>query len=106
LSKKELRQKKSEIIAHRSRVLGPLQKKIARIEDAIEVREMRIKTVNEQLLTASQTGDGKKIQTLSKQLSDLEIEVESFFAELEQKTNDLDSGNITFEKQLKELERL
>jgi ATP-binding cassette, subfamily F, member 3 len=106
LTKKELRRKKSEIIAHRSRVLGPLQKKIARIEDAIEAREMRIKTVNEQLLTASQNGDGKKIQTLSKQLSDLEIEVEAFFADLEQKTCDLDSGNITFEKQLKELERL
>ncbi len=106
LNKKEMRQKKSEIIAGRSRVLGPIQKKINAIEDEIEIRESRIQAVNDELLTASEKGDGKNIQLLSKQLSDLELEVESLFADLEEKTNDLESHNIQFEKQLKELERL
>ena len=105
LSKKALRQKKSEIIADRSRVLGPIQKKIAAIEDAIEACEEQIKTVNQQLLTASRNGDGEKIQTLSKLLADLDARVESLFADLEKKTFDLETLGTPFEKQLNELER-
>jgi ATP-binding cassette, subfamily F, member 3 len=105
LSKKALRQKKSEIIADRSKVLGPIQKKIAQIEDAIEEKEIRIKIVNDQLLAASQNGDGEKIQTFSKQLAKLESRVESLFSDLEQKTHELETLNTPFEKQLKELER-
>ncbi|HKJ99776.1 MAG TPA: ATP-binding cassette domain-containing protein [Desulfotignum sp.] len=106
INKKKLRQKKSEIIAGRSRVLGPIQKKISQIEDEIESLENRIQAVNEELLTASENNDGKRIQMFSKQLSDLEITVESLFADLEDKMNDLESHNIQFENQLKELERL
>jgi ATP-binding cassette subfamily F protein 3 len=106
LSKKALRQKKSEIIADRSRVLGPIQKKINGIEDAIEACEIEIKTVNGSLMTASQNGDGQAIQTLSKQLADLESREEALFLELEAETRKLESKNQPFETQLKELERL
>ena len=106
LNKKELRQKKSEIIADRSRVLGPIQKKIAQIEDEIETLEGHIEKVNAELLTASENADGKNIQTLSKRLSDLENAVESLFSDLEAKMENLESQNVPFEKQLKELERL
>ena len=106
LSKKALRQKKSEIIADRSRVLGPIQKKINGIEDAIEACEIEIKTVNGSLMTASQKGDGQAIQTLSKQLADLESREEALFLELEAETRKLESKNQPFETQLKELERL
>ena len=106
LSKKALRQKKSEIIADRSRVLGPIQKKINGIEDAIEACEIEIKTVNGSLMTASHKGDGQAIQKLSKQLADLESLEESLFLELEAETRKLESKNQPFETQLKELERL
>ncbi len=106
MNKKKMRRKKSEIIAGRSRVLGPIQKKISRIEDEIESLENRIQAVNEELLTASENNNGKSIQIFSKQLSDLETSVESLFADLEEKMNDLESHNIQFENQLKELERL
>jgi ATP-binding cassette subfamily F protein 3 len=105
LSKKALRQKKSEIIADRSRVLGPIQKKITRIEDAIEACEIQIKTVNDTLLTASQHGDGETIQTGSKELAELEARVEALFQELEKENEKLESMNQPFENQLKELER-
>jgi ATP-binding cassette subfamily F protein 3 len=105
LSKKALRQKKSEIIADRSRVLGPIQKKIARIEDAIEACETQIKTVNDSLLTASENGDGEKIQTFSKELADLESRVEALFKDLEAENETLESKSQPFENQLKELER-
>jgi len=105
LSKKALRQKKSEIIADRSRVVGPIQKKITRIEDAIEACEIQIKTVNDALLTASETGDGEKIQIGSKELADLEARVEALFQDLETENEKLESLNQPFENQLKELER-
>jgi ATP-binding cassette subfamily F protein 3 len=105
LSKKALRQKKSEIIADRSRVLKPIQKKIAGIEDAIEACENQIKIVNESLLTASQNGDGETIQTCSKELADLEATVEQLFSDLEMENDILESMNQPFENQLKELER-
>jgi len=105
LSKKALRQKKSEIIAGRSRVLGPIQKKINRIEDTIEVCETQIKTVNEALLAASENGDGERIQTFSKELADLEARVEALFKDLETENETLESMSQPFENQLKELER-
>jgi ATP-binding cassette, subfamily F, member 3 len=106
LSKKALRQKKSEIIAERSRVTGPVQKKITGIEDAIEACEIEIKSVNESLMTASRDGDGGAIQTFSKQLADLEARVDVLFLDLEKETRKLDSMNQPFDNQLKELERL
>ncbi|MDZ7665280.1 MAG: ABC-F family ATP-binding cassette domain-containing protein [Desulfotignum sp.] len=105
LSKKVLRQKKSEIIADRSRILGPIQKKITKIEDAIEACEIQIKTVNDALLTASEDGDGETIQTGSKKLADLEARVEALFQDLETENEKLESMNQPFENQLKELER-
>jgi ATP-binding cassette, subfamily F, member 3 len=106
LSKKALRQKKSEIISERSRVTGPIQKKITGIEDAIEACEIEIKSVNESLMTASRDGDGGAIQTFSKQLADLEARVDVLFLDLEKETRKLDSMNQPFDNQLKELERL
>ncbi|MFN2436779.1 MAG: ABC-F family ATP-binding cassette domain-containing protein [Desulfotignum sp.] len=105
LNKKALRQKKSEIIADRSRILGPIQKKITKIEDAIEACEIQIKTVNDALLTASEDGDGETIQTGSKKLADLEARVEALFQDLETENEKLESMNQPFENQLKELER-
>jgi ATP-binding cassette subfamily F protein 3 len=106
VNKKALRRKKSEIIADRSRIIGPIQKEISRIEDAIETCDTQIKEVNDSLLTASEKGDGEKIQTYSKQLADLEARVESLFQELEEETRRLESMSRPFENQLRELERL
>ncbi len=106
LSKKALRRKKSEIIADRSRIIGPIQKKITRIEDAIETCDFQLKVVNDSLLAASEKGDGENIQTFSKQLADLEARVETLFQELEEETRKLESMSQPFENQLKKLERL
>jgi ATP-binding cassette subfamily F protein 3 len=105
LSKKELRQKKSEIIAGRSKIINPIQKVIARIEDSIEEKEIHTKKVNENLLTASQEQDGSRIQVLAKQLATLEKEVESLFEELEEQMDEMELKKESFEKELNALER-
>ena len=105
LSKKELRQKKSEIIAIRSKAITPIQKIIDGIEDYIEEKEDQTRKTNEKLLIASQDQDGAKIQILSKELASLEREVESLFEDLEKQMDEIDSQKKVFEKQLSALER-
>ncbi len=83
LSKKAIRQKKSEIINQKSKALNPLKLKIDRLENSIEKNEKLINNINEKLLKASMDQDGAKIQELSKKLSNLEGGNESLFDELE-----------------------
>jgi ATP-binding cassette subfamily F protein 3 len=105
LSKKEMRQKKSEIIAGRSKVITPIQREITRIENTIEEKETRIQTVNENLLIASQEQDGTKIQILAKELADLEREVDTLFEALEYQMDEMEIKKKSFDQELNELER-
>jgi len=105
LSKKVLRQKKSEIIAQRSKKAGPLQKLIEKIEDAIEEKEEKIGQVNEDLLAASTTQNGQKIQLLSKDLAGLQAKVDTLFDDLEEKTDQVEAIKKNFDQQLLDLER-
>ena len=95
LSKKELRQKKSEIVAGRSKVINPIQKAISCIEDTIEDKETHTQNVNEQLLIASQDQDGPRIATLAKELASLGKEVESLFDELEKQMDEMEIGRAS-----------
>ncbi|MBU0971592.1 MAG: ABC transporter ATP-binding protein, partial [Proteobacteria bacterium] len=104
LSKKELRQKKSEIIASRSKAINPIQRAITRTEDTIEEKEGRIQKINEQLLIASQQQDGQGIATLAKELAGLEKEVESLFEALELQMDEMELKTKDFEKELNALE--
>ncbi|HCY84370.1 MAG TPA: ABC transporter ATP-binding protein [Desulfobacteraceae bacterium] len=105
LSKKQLRKKKSELVAQRSKELNPLQKQITKIENGIEKREKRLKVVNQALLEASESGDGGRIQDLSKELAALEAEVETLFEDLEEKTDAADEIKAAYDKDIEELER-
>ncbi len=105
LSRKQLRQKKSEIINQRSKAVGPLKKAVDKIEAAIEVNEEKMAQVNQALLKASQDQDGAEIQKLSKELSQLEAQVEDLFEALEEETDKLESAKKQFDAQLEELER-
>jgi ATP-binding cassette subfamily F protein 3 len=105
LSKKELRKKKSELVAAKSKKLSPLLKQIGKIEDEIEQKEEKILSVNNALLEASNKGDGAKIQQLSKELAVLEAEVENLFDVLEEKSDQAEVLKKEFDQQLSELER-
>ncbi len=83
LSKKKIRQKKSEIINQKSNALNPVKQKIEILENDIDKNEKLINDINEKLLKASLDQDGSKIQELSKSLSNLEGGNESLFDELE-----------------------
>ncbi|MCP4673045.1 MAG: ABC-F family ATP-binding cassette domain-containing protein [Desulfobacula sp.] len=102
LSKKEIRQKKSELIIKKSKELNPLKLNIDRLENDIDKNEKLINDINEKLLTASLDKDGSKIQELSKKLSNLEDTNESLFDELEVYMEKFEKIELLFEGKLEE----
>ncbi len=105
LSKKELRQKKSEIITQKSKKLKPINQKIEKLENDIEKNDHLINKINERLLEASQNQDGRKIQSLAKELSELEKLNEKLFEDLEIQMELFEEIERSFNNRLEEVER-
>ena len=105
LSKKEIRQKKSEIITQKSREIKPAKQKIEALENNIEKNEILIGKINEELLEASNNQNGQKIQSLAKELARLENLNEILFDDLEIQMNIFEKIDTWFNNQLEEFER-
>lgn len=105
LSKKEIRQKKSEIITQKSKQIKPVKQKIQKLENKIDKNDTLISKANEKLLQASNSQDGSKIQTLSKELAKLDHLNENLFKDLEIQMNLFDKIEKSFKDQIKEIER-
>jgi len=104
LTKKARRQKRSEIISERGSVLGPLQKRISKVEDEIEAQEKRLAELSEEMIEASQTQDAARIEKLSYAIHTGRPVVEELFEELENLTTELDGAEARFEERLRALE--
>ena len=104
LTKKELRRKRSDIIKQRSKITGPLEKRIARLEDDIETHEIELDRRNRDMQQASQKQDGQRIAELSRAIHANQSAIDKYFDELEEITHELDSHNADFEKQLQALD--
>lgn len=107
LTKKELRQKKSDIISRKSKEMNPIKKRMDHIENDIEKNEALIAQTNHMLLEASAAAkkDGKQIQTLSKELADLQALNEKLFEELEFQMGLLDKIETEYHHLLEDVER-
>ncbi len=103
LSKKAIRQKKSEIIGQKSYKARPIKKKIDALENKIDKNEKEISIINEDLIKASANQDGNKIQELSKNLSKFERINETLFDDLEIQMDLLEEIETVFNSQLKDL---
>jgi ATP-binding cassette subfamily F protein 3 len=104
LSKKEARRERSEIIALRSRVVKPLEKKIARAEQVIEEGDARLQNLHAAMQEATAAGDGARIAELGKAIHACEQEIEKQFGVLEELTDQLELQARPFDKQLKQLD--
>ena len=105
LSKKELRQKKSDIIARKSKDIKPFKQKIQRLESDIEKNEESISKTNALLLEASEKKDSQKIQTLAKELAGLQTLNETLFGELEIQMELFEKMETDYNHQIEEVER-
>ena len=100
LAKKEMRRKRSEIINRRSKTSRPLEKRIARLENDIESHEVELENLNNYMQLASQDQDGTRISELSQSIHACQSNIDKLFDELETATDELDSQNAVFEREL------
>jgi ATP-binding cassette, subfamily F, member 3 len=84
--KKEARLK-AEFIQEKSRVLNPIKKDIADIEQKIIKYEEEKKHIEQELIQASNENNGIKIAELSKKMHALKNSIDEHFYELEKKSN-------------------
>lgn len=104
LTKKELRRLRSEIITEKSRVLKPIEDIIAEAEQAIETNETLLEELNQEMVDASQKGDGKRIGELSQKIRSCQEIIESRFSEMESADEKRQRMEKKFEKQLTALD--
>ena len=99
-----MRRKRSDIIAQRSKIAGPLEQRIAGLEDIIENHENELDRLNQAMQLASQQQEGEKISELARAIHANQSATEKDFDELEKITQELDRQNAVFEKQLQQLD--
>ena len=104
LTKKELRRLRSEIITEKSKVLNPIEDTIAIAEQTIETNEVLLEQLNQEMVDASQAGDGKRIGELSQKIRSCQETIETCFAEMEAADEQRLRLGKKFEKRLAELE--
>lgn len=81
-NKKESRQRRAEIIAERSRILGPLKKDIDATEKGIMTLEKEAKALETEMLEASQLADGGRITAVAQRLRSNQREIDELFEKL------------------------
>ena len=106
LSRKDLRRRRSEIVADRSRALKPIEKEIEKTENRIEAREKELDRLNREMQSATQEGGGDRIAALGQSIHACQEEIDRLFGDLEAQTERLDAQRVQFDKKLTELEAL
>lgn len=82
-NKKELRQKRSEIVKQKSKELKPWQDKVKKLENTIEKKEQELAQLNQALIEASNKQDGQEIARISPGLTQCQENIDESFEELE-----------------------
>lgn len=103
LDKKALRQARAKILQRRSRIVGPLKKRVDELEAHIMKMESEEKSTIASLEQASLKGDGTAIAELSQASRRLREAIDRSFDELDNATRELERATATFARQLAEL---
>ena len=104
MNPKERRALRSQVMAERTKQVGPLKKRVDALETEIMDLEARIETENHELVEASTAGDGPRITALARSVAQAKVRVDELFAELEDAAVAHDRANAEFEERLKALE--
>jgi ATP-binding cassette subfamily F protein 3 len=105
LGRKELRKLRAEIIAEKSRVLRPLEVRMAELEKAIERGEANLGRMNKDIVEAAVSKDSVKIVSLSKAVHDLRRDIDGWLAELEPLLKEFEEKKAAFDLKLAEFDR-
>ena len=91
-SAKEDRKARADYIAERSKVIKPLEKKLAKIEEDIAKAEALGGELEAKLVAASESGDGNAITAIAKDMDDNKKAVDSLYEDWEKTSAELESA--------------
>ena len=103
-NKKDLRKRRADIMARKSREITPLKKKIGEIEKKIMAEEARTRQLNGELVQASEAGEGQLIARLSKEFGEVQKTIDRLYDDLDVCSRELDSREKEFGRLAAELE--
>jgi ATP-binding cassette subfamily F protein 3 len=89
---KEDRKARADYIAERSKVIKPLEKKLANLEAEIAKAEALGGELEAKLVTASESGDGNAITAIAKDMDDNKKKVDQLYEDWEKTSAELESA--------------
>lgn len=89
---KEDRKARADYIAERSKVIKPLEKKLAKIEEDIAKAEALGGELEAKLVTASESGDGNAITAIAKDMDDNKKKVDQLYEDWEKTSAELEGA--------------
>lgn len=99
-NKNDIRKQRADLISERSKILGPLKKKMEDLELNITQKEKLHGEKNSVFLEASQKNQVDQFMTLSKEIKNLQQEIDKLYLELGKATLEYDSKNAHYETAL------
>ncbi len=103
-ARKELRRRRSEINARRTRTLKPIEDEMKHLERDIDRRDGEMAQLTQSMQAASEKSDGAKIAEISQAMHACQKETDRLFDALDRATRDHDSLSEGFERELAEVE--
>ena len=98
---KELRRLRSEVIAERSRILRPLETRIAAIEKKVEAYDVALRELNGGLVKASEARQGSLVVELSKSMHQTKKTIDALLEELRPLTGEYEVKKAEFDAKLR-----
>ncbi len=103
-SKKQIRRKRSELLAERTRSLKPLEDEMAQIEDQIDALERRLQDHHSEMQAASRKGNGDKIAEISVAIHTCQAQIDRLFQQLESAGDKYERRKAIFDDKLNRFE--
>jgi ATP-binding cassette subfamily F protein 3 len=104
LNPKELRRLRSELIAERSKILRPLETRMAEIEKDVERHDASLKELDKKLVEASRARQGSQVVGLSRDMHLAKKTIDGLLEELEILTSEHETKKAEFDARLRALE--
>ncbi len=104
VSKREMRQKRSQLVAERSKVLKPIHLKIEKAEKKIGELENHLNNFNNEIINATKEQKGNKIGDLSVRIAETQNKIDVLYENLEEYFDELELEKISYEERLDFLE--
>ncbi len=105
LSKKDLRKRRSAIVAERSKLLVPVKRDIALVETDIEELEQQLEDLNQELVQASCNCEADRIASLSQALKTCQQQIDNQYRRLETLYQQQETIQMEFEDRLQGLDQ-